>query len=143
MPDLSQTISVSTVSHGGGADLGRSVYFDARADDGSLVRIMLPHTQVSAFIAKLMAFAGAAKRERDESEVNKDNPLEYAEMLDFQGIQISPLADWSGVAIQFLIQEGVTMVFPLQTRFIPRVAESLQKWHAGLVDQSQAGRHDQ
>jgi len=139
MEQPSQTISVSNVSHGGGVDLGRAVYFDAEMEDGSVLRMVFPHAHVSAFIAKMMAFAGAAKRDRDDSGVDKDQPLEYTHMLDFQGIQISPLADGSGVAVQFLIQPGVSMVFPLQTRFLPRVADSLMKWHSGLEARSLAG----
>ena len=98
MTDPARTLLVEDVSHGGGLDSGRSVYFDARLADGSAVRMVLPHTHVSAFIAKVMAFAG--------------------------------------VAIRFQIQPGVSMVFPLQTRFLPQVSASLMKWHSGLQDVS-------
>ena len=57
-------------------------------------------------------------------------------MLVYQQISISPLADLSGVAIQFQIQPGVAMTFPLQTRFLPQVSASLMKWHSGLQEAS-------
>jgi hypothetical protein len=40
------------------------------------------------------------------------------------------------VAIQFQIQPGVAMTFPLQTRFLPQVSASLMKWHSGLQEAS-------
>ena len=141
MSDPSQTISVTGVSHGGGVDSGRGVYFDAKTEDGSVVRVVLRHTHVSAFIAMMMAFAGEAKKDRDDSGVDGENPLEYTDMLACQSIQIAPLADLSGVAIQFLIQPGVTLVFPLETRFIPQLAGSLMKWHAGLDAHASDGAH--
>lgn len=138
-------LAVTEVAHGGGLYDGQGVFFDARTGDGGTVRVVLPHTHVSAFIAQLVAFAGEAKKVRDEreeqspdddeggeSESRPDPNVEYTQMLNFQGIQISPLADLSGVAFQFLIQPGVTMVFPLGTRFLPQVAASLMKWHGNL-----------
>lgn len=131
-----RTLVVDDVSHGGALDEGRNVYFDARLDDGSQVRMVMPHTHVSAFLARVMAFAGVAREER-EAGTEADGeaaeaPIEHAQMLAFQQISISPLADLSGVAIQFQIQPGVAMVFPLQTRFLPQVSASLMKWHSGL-----------
>ncbi|MBM3346436.1 MAG: hypothetical protein FJY55_08090 [Betaproteobacteria bacterium] len=140
-----RTLVVDDVSHGGGLDEGRKVFFDARLDDGSEVRMVLPHTHVSAFLARIMAFAGVAQRERAEAEAGDDGDgdedrneqlLEQTQMLVFQQISISPLADLSGVAIQFQIQSGVAMVFPLQTRFLPQVSASLMKWHGGLQEVS-------
>lgn len=140
-----RTLMVEDVSHGGGLDEGRSVYFDARLDDGSHVRMVLPQTHISAFIARLIAFAGVAQKERDEAagdddvDVDGDDPgaaVEHTQMLAFQQIQISPLADFTGVAIQFQLQPGVNMVFPLQTRFLPQVSASLTKWHDSLQDMS-------
>lgn len=128
------TISVARVSHGGGVDDGKGVYFDAQVEDGSTVRIVMPHTLVSAFIAMMMAFAGEARKDRDDSGADRGEPLEFAQMLACQSIQIAPLADLTGVAIQFLIQPGVSMVFPLENRFIPQMAASLMKWHSGLDD---------
>ncbi len=140
-------LALTEVAHGGGLYDGQGVFFDARTAGGETVRVVLPHTHVSAFIAQLVAFAGEAKKVRDErdeqsgagdddeggeSEARPDANVEYTQMLNFQGIQISPLADLSGVAFQFLIQPGVTMVFPLGTRFLPQVAASLMKWHGNL-----------
>jgi len=137
-----QTLVVADVSHGGGLDDGRNVFFDVRLDDGSRVRMVLPHTHVSAFLARVMAFAGVAQTERelvaeedDEDDVGEAARLvEKTQMLVFQQISISPLADLSGVAIQFHIQPGVAMVFPLKTRFLPQVSASLMKWHSGLQE---------
>ena len=126
-------LEVEDVSHGGGINDGRGVFFDARLADGTEVRVVLPHTQVSAFIAKMMVFAGAAKGDREESEVEKDERVEHTQMLQCQQIQIAPLADLTGVALQFQIQDGVSMVFPLQTRFLPQMSASLMKWHSGLT----------
>lgn len=140
-----RTLVVDDVSHGGGLDEGRKVFFDARLDDGSGVRMVLPHTHASAFMARIMAFAGVAQRERAEAEAGDDGDgdegrneqlLEQTQMLVFQQISISPLADLSGVAIQFQIQPDVAMVFPLQTRFLPQVSASLMKWHSGLQEVS-------
>lgn len=138
-------LAVTEIAHGGGLYDGQGVFFDAQTAGGETVRVVLPHTHVSAFIAQLVAFAGEAKKVRDEhdaqsadddevgeSEARQDPNVEYTQMLNFQGIQISPLADLSGVAFQFLIQPGVTMVFPLGTRFLPQVAASLMKWHGNL-----------
>jgi len=139
-----QTLVVDDVSHGGGLDDGRNVYFDARLEDGSRVRMVMPHTHVSAFLARVMAFAGIAQTERersagDDGEADGDagaGLVEETQMLLFQQISISPLADLSGVAIQFQIQPGVAMVFPLRTRFLPQVSASLMKWHSGLQEVS-------
>ncbi len=148
------TLVLDDVSHGGGLDDGRCVYFDARLEDGSKVRMVLPHTHVSAFLARVMAFAGVAQSERDAAEpAGKDQAgdaggapdeegaavstlLQQTQMLVYQQISISPLADLSGVAIQFQIQPGVAMTFPLQTRFLPQVSASLMKWHSGLQEVS-------
>ena len=101
-----------------------------------------------------MAFAGVAQSERDAAEpAGKDQAgdaggapdeegaavstlLQQTQMLVYQQISISPLADLSGVAIQFQIQPGVAMTFPLQTRFLPQVSASLMKWHSGLQEVS-------
>ena len=125
MADSAQTLMVDDVSHGGGLDAGRQVFFDARLADGAEVRLVLPHTHVSAFIAKVMAFAGAAQKEREEQGTDEDSPVEHVQMLACQQILISPLADLTGVAMQFQIQPGVAMVFPLQTRLLPQVSASL------------------
>ena len=135
MTDPARTLLVEDVSHGGGLDAGRNVYFDARLADGSEVRLVLPHTHVSAFIAKVMAFAGVAQGEREQGEA--ETLLEHTQMLACQQIQISPLADLTGVALQFQIQPGVAMVFPLRTRFLPQVSASLMKWHSGLQESSE------
>ena len=131
-----RTLVVDDVSHGGALDEGRNVFFDARLDDGSQVRMVMPHTHVAAFVARVMAFAGVAQGEREAGDSAHgeatDKLLEHTQMLAFQQISISPLADLSGVAIQFQIQPGVAMVFPLQTRFLPQVSASLMKWHSGL-----------
>jgi len=138
-----QTLVVDDVSHGGGLDDGRNVFFDVRLDDGSRVRMVMPHTHVSAFLARVMAFAGVAQTEREQVAGDEDadggaaaSLVEETQMLVFQQISISPLADLSGVAIQFQIQPGVAMVFPLKTRFLPQVSASLMKWHSGLQEVS-------
>ncbi len=132
-----EVLEVANVSHGGGINEGRDVFFDARLTDGSEVRVVLSHTQVSAFVAKLMAFAGAAHGERKQHGVGEDNHVEHTEMLQCQQIQIAPLADLTGVALQFHIQDGVSMVFPLQTKFLPQVSASLMKWYSGLTAASE------
>ena len=99
-------LALTEVAHGGGLYDGQGVFFDARTAGGETVRVVLPHTHVSAFIAQLVAFAGEAKKVRDEreeqsgdddqggeSEARTDANVEYTQMLNFQGIQISPLAD--------------------------------------------------
>jgi hypothetical protein len=129
----SGVLEVEEVSHGGGLNEGRDVFFDAGLTDGSEVRIVLPHTQVSAFLAKVMAFAGAAHGDRTQHGVGEDSHVEHTEMLPCQQIQIAPLADLTGVALQFHIQDGVSMVFPLQTKFLPPLSASLMKWHSGLT----------
>ena len=137
MSTQAEVLEVEDVSHGGGINDGRSVFFDARLADGSEVRIVLAHTQVSAFLAKVMAFAGVAHSERRERGVDEDNLVEHTEMLQCQQIQIAPLADLTGVALQFHIQDGVSMVFPLQTKFLPQVSASLMRWHSGLTAASE------
>ncbi len=133
----SGVLEVEDVSHGGGLNEGRDVFFDARLTDGSEVRIVLPHTHVSAFLAKVMAFAGTAHRDRTQHGVGEDSHVEHTEMLPCQQIQIAPLADLTGVALQFHIQDGVSMVFPLQTKFLPPLSASLMKWHSGLTAASE------
>ncbi len=138
MADTAQTLLVEDVSHGGGMDAGHSVFFDARLADGAEVRMMLPHTHVSAFIAKMMAFAGAAQREREGRELAEQGPVDVTQMLACQQIKIAPLADLTGVALQFQIQPGVVMVFPLQTRVLPQLSAALMKWHSGLQETTSA-----
>ena len=138
MSEPVQTLIVDDVSHGGGLDEGRNVFFDAKLADGSVVRIVLPHTHVAALIAKLIAFGNVAHKERQEAGVDSDSLVEHTQMLACEQIRIAPLADLTGVAMQFQIQAGVSMVFPLQTRFLPEVSSSLMKWHSGLqTSQSQ------
>lgn len=143
MTDAAQTLLVDDVSHGGGMDDGRKVFFDARLADGAEVRMVLPHTHVSAFIAKMMAFASAAQRERDGRELEENSPVDVTQMLACQQIQIAPLADLTGVALQFQIQPGVVMVFPLQTRILPQVSAALMKWHTGLQETTSAMNRQQ
>ena len=132
-PEPVQVLPVDDIAFGGGLASGEEVFFDAQIADGSAVRLILRHTHVSAFIAKLMAFAGEAKKQRDEQKSEDfEELLEVTQMLGVQSIQVSPLADLSGVAIQFQIQPGVNMVFPLSTRHMPQLAGALTKWHLRL-----------
>lgn len=152
MDSPEHALVLDDVSHGGGLDEGRNVFFDARLEDGSQLCMIVPHTHVSAFIARVMAFAGVAQGEREAAEsASKDageevdgegaaaassKLLEQTQMPVHQQISIAPLVDLSGVAIQFQIQPGVAMTFPLQTRFLPQVSASLMKWHSGLQEAS-------
>ena len=143
-------LALTEVAHGGGLYDGQGVFFDARTAGGETVRVVLPHTHVSAFIAQLVAFAGEAKKVRDEreeqsgdddqggdSEARTDANVEYTQMLNFQGIQISPLADLSGVAFQFIVMNENKRCSILFHLLVPGGHQSTGQLREALADPAQ------
>ncbi len=112
---------------GGGFDQGRSLFFDCEGVDGKITRVVMPAHHVSALLLKIIAFADLAFKDRVAHGLTSPpgSSTHEAPLINFQGIRVAGMADGSGVAIEVVIQDGVSMAFPVPAKLVRQLAESL------------------